>query len=346
MNKNKNWFTLIEVIITLVIISVVLIILWGIYQNLISIFWKQKSNLLFQQSVILDNFYLNKKITNSLKILDNYSSGDISKYNSYLTFLNKSWDLFYSVIYLWDNNWKILTWSEKKSWKLIVKNDFFYSSYVQVWNDIYFTNPWKHTINKYSSWSLTSEVVFWTPWIYWYSDSWSWIFNTPTWITSDGNNLYVSDTWNNVIRKIDLSNWNISKIAWIIWKAWYNESETSDSWTLNSEILFDSPTSIYYHNNNLYLSDTYNNRIRRIDLSTSKSYTIIWSDTFWFNSDLWVTHDIYINYPLSLIKTNSWIIFSDTLNWKIRYYEDSTWYIKTLVWWENINNYSNDVFWK
>lgn len=342
MKKNNYGFTLTEIIITLVITSILLIILITIYPNLVSTFWKQKKDLLFQQSVILDNFYLNKKTSSSLKVIDSYSSGSISRYNSYLTLLNKQWDLHYSVVYLWDESWKILTWNKKQSWKLIVKNDFFYSSFVQVWSDIYFTNPWQHTINKYSSWGLVSEVVYWVSWSYWYSNIWSWLFNTPTWITSDGSNLYISDTGNNVIRKINLLSWWITKITWIQWKSWYNEWETLLNWTNNSDILFDSLTSIYYDNYNLYISDTYNNRIRRIDLTSFKAYTIVWWDIFWFNNDIWNVGDININYPLSLIKTGSGIVFSDTLNWKIRYYDDLTKEIKTIVWLENINNYSKD----
>lgn len=347
MKKNKTWFTLTEIIITLMITSVLLIILINIYPNLVSTFWKQKRDLLFQQSVILDNFYLNKKISNSNKILDSHSSWSISRYNSYLTFLNKVWDLHYSTVYLWDENWNILTWNKKQSWKLIVKNHFLYSSYVQVWNEIYFTNPWKHTINKYSSWASISEVVYWISWTYWFSNDWSWLFNTPTWITTDGSNLYISDTGNNVIRRINLSSKLITKIAWTPWSSWYNDWENSTIWTSNLDILFDTPTSIYYDNNNLYISDTYNNRIRKIDLSSDfKSYTIIWWDTLWYNIDIWDVWDVNINYPLSLIKTNSWIIFSDILNWKIRYYNDITKQIKTIVWLENINNYSSTILWK
>lgn len=338
MNKNKNWFTIIELAVTLFIISIILLVLLAVFPNFIDSFVEQKNRLNFQQSFVLDNFYLNNKISNSSRILENYSSGVYNKNNSYLTLLNNNEDFPYSLIYLWDNNWKILEKDQNK-WKIIVKNTFFYSDYVKINDDIYYTNPWEHTIYKYNIISKNNSLVYWTVGEYWYDNSWTWLFNTPTWITYDWlNTIYVSDSWNNLIRSINISNWEIWVLAWNELKKWYNDLENRLVWTNLSESLLDYPTWIVYDNNSIYLSDSFNNRIRKIKLWDNKIYTLLWSDYRWFNADNWLGENVFINWPLSLVKTTNWIIFWDILNWKIRYYDEVNNILTTIIWIENSNN--------
>ncbi len=338
MNKNKNWFTLVELIVTITIITIVFMILLNIAPSFINHFLEQKNKLKFQQSFMLDNFYLNNKITNSFKLLSNYSSWTYKRTNSYLTLANKNWDFPYSFIYLWDNEWKILENWEKK-WKIIVKNTFLYSDYVKVGNNIYYTNPWEHTIYKYDIMLNDSILVYWTKGQYWYNNLDKWLFNTPTWITYDWENtLYISDSWNNLIRTINIINWNIWKIAWNEFKSGYNKWETKIIWTDLSESLFDYPTWIVFYDNNIYLSDTHNNIIRKIDLLNNKIYTLLWSENRWFNLDNWFSYDLLINWPLALIKVSNWLIFWDVLNWKIRYYNENDDTLTTILWIEKLNN--------
>ena len=343
MNKNNIWFTLIEIVITLSITSIIFTSLALILPNLSDTFISQKEHLNFQQNFTLDNFYLNNKIINSEKILNNYSSGTYNKDNSYLTLLNNEDDLNYSIIYLWSNTWSILE-TDNTKWNIIVKNTFFYSDYVKVWsNDIYYTNPWEHSIYKYNILLSSSSLAFWEKNIFWYNDSWIWLFNTPTWITYNETSdiLYIADSWNNVIRSINLSNWDISTIAWNNLHLWYNIGETNTLWTDLIDSLLDYPTWLEYYNDSIYISDTYNNRVRKIDLSQDKIYTLFWSDNFWFNNDNWIWNETYINYPLSIVKISNWIIFWDTLNWKIRYYNENDNTILTILWIEKLNNNFN-----
>jgi hypothetical protein len=51
-----------------------LVIIILVFPSLMDNFYKQKESLLFQQSFILDNFYINNKIIDSSKILEKYSS--------------------------------------------------------------------------------------------------------------------------------------------------------------------------------------------------------------------------------------------------------------------------------
>jgi hypothetical protein len=258
-----------------------------------------------------------------------------------LTLLNDKWSTQYSIFYKWDENGVFL--EGKKKWKVVIKNTLLYSDFTQISNDIYYTNPWKHVIYRYNISDWSNTIAFWNPWVKWYSNTWAWLFNTPTWLVSNWANLYVSDSWNNIIRKINVSNWLIEKVAWSEIKSWYNSSETLSSWTNFTDALFDYPTWITYSSNKLYVSDSYNNRIRMLNLSNDKVFTLAWTEDKWFNLDNWTNEEVLLNYPLGLIKAWNWIIFWDTANWKIRYYNETNNQISTLLWIEKSSNLSNNM---
>jgi sugar lactone lactonase YvrE len=90
------------------------------------------------------------------------------------------------------------------------------------------------------------------------------LFKTPKGITynEDDQCLYVADTGNHVIRKID-SNGVVTTIAGYIGYANYN----SGTVTTGNAAKFSSPTGIVYDGDgNLYIADSRNNRIRKIEL--------------------------------------------------------------------------------
>lgn len=341
MNKNKYWFTLLEIIIAVPIMLIISFIMFSFFTNFLDTFYIQKGKLDFQQSFILDNFYINKKINNSYKILNLYSSWNYNRKNSILTIINEKPDYHYSTIYLWNDNGKILE-EYSKVWNIIVKNHLTYTDYTRVWNDIYYTNPWEHTIYKYNIITKNNILVFWEKNKYWYDNNWKGLFNNPTGLVYDWNNkIYVADSWNNIIRVINISDLTISKLLWNELKNWYNEWETDINGTNNVYALFDFPTSIDYENNNLYITDTYNNRIRKVDLNINYTYTLTWMDYRWFNYDNWLAKDVYINNPLWIIKVQNWIIFWDILNWKIRYYNELDKTLNTIVGKESVNENIN-----
>lgn len=337
MKTNKHAFTLIEIVITLVITSLLFLIIAWIYPYLNDTFQKQKENLEFQQSFVLDSFYLNGAVNNSFKILNNYYSWVFQRGNSYITLLNKPQEIHYSVIYLWDDNWDI---QAQEKMKLNIKKIFLYSDFVKIADDMYFTNPGNHTIEKISLGNSKSEVVFWKEGISWYDNTWNWLFNTPTGITTDWENLYVSDSGNNLIRKIHLPSHTISVFAWIYNKSWWNENETSSAWTHRNEALFDYPTAIKFQAGNLYISDTLNNRIRKI--TGDSVYTLIGANKTWFNWDIGIAENILIHFPLSLEKISSWVIFGDIWNGKLRFLNEYTQEVKTIFWMET----QQQVYWE
>jgi len=88
-------------------------------------------------------------------------------------------------------------------------------------------------------------------------------FNIPRGITSDGTNLYVADTGNHTIRKIDISvvPANVSTIAGSAGNSGFADGTTTAR--------FNSPFGITSDGagTNLYVADTNNHTIRKIDIS-------------------------------------------------------------------------------
>ena len=83
-----------------------------------------------------------------------------------------------------------------------------------------------------------------------------------------GGNLYIADTYNNVIRKVDASTHKISTIAGTGTGAYSGDNGDAASADLNQPyaIAVDSGS-------NVYIADTENNRIRKIDASTGNITT-------------------------------------------------------------------------
>lgn len=327
MIQNKTWFTLVELLISIFMTAILMLIIASLYPNLIQTFSKQKAMLDFQQSFVLDNFYLSDILKQSVYTFTQHSTETYERRNSKLMLLNGKENFPYSFIYKWDDIWNINATSDTK---MFIKNTFLYSDFVEVGNKIYFTNPWEHTIYEYDTVTQNIQLKYGTLNTFWYDNTWIWLFHTPSWITSDGTNLYISDTWNNCIRRIVLSTGTIDTFAWIPETSWYNVWENNISGTLKWEALFDSPTGITFKSGYLYVADTFNNRIRQI--SAQYVYTLVGSEHIWKNTDIWNATDVYVNYPLALEEYQNWLIFSDALNGKIRYlYFDSQWRIQTLV---------------
>jgi sugar lactone lactonase YvrE len=112
-------------------------------------------------------------------------------------------------------------------------------------------------------------------------------FNTPTSVAADAiGNVYVADSGNNVIRKID-SNGVISTFAGNVSGTISPESTdvVGDGSVATLSILW-APTAIALDNaGNLYIADTYNNRIRRVDAVTEIITTIAGSGVAGYSGD-------------------------------------------------------------
>lgn len=90
-------------------------------------------------------------------------------------------------------------------------------------------------------------------------------FNRPTGITTDGTNLYVADTDNNLVRKVVLATGEASALA----GGSYGEKDG-----IGTEALFNGPRGIAVDGANLYVMDSLNNSIRKIVIATRAVTTL------------------------------------------------------------------------
>lgn len=92
-------------------------------------------------------------------------------------------------------------------------------------------------------------------------------FNTPKGIVTDGTYLYVVDSSNNTIRKIDLSNFAVTTLAGLA-------GSTGSTDGLGGNARFSTPVGITADSTHLYVADTANQLIRKIDKSTGAVTTL------------------------------------------------------------------------
>ncbi len=92
-------------------------------------------------------------------------------------------------------------------------------------------------------------------------------FNSPYSITTDGANLYVSDSGNSTIRKITISTGEVSTLAGTA------DSDGSADGT-GSDARFNNPLGIVRNGATLYVTDSGNNTIRKIVISTGEVSTL------------------------------------------------------------------------
>ena len=152
-------------------------------------------------------------------------------------------------------------------------------------------------------------------------------FNNPTGITTDGTYLYITDSTNNKIRKVQISNGAVSSLT--------GSANTPGPSTAvdgsATSATFNYPTGIATDGTNLYVADSYNNKIRVFNLSTNV-VSSLWSglnntyvpqgaaDT----TNLYQTLYPTFNSPQSLTTDGTFLYIADTYNSKIRSINIST----------------------
>ena len=92
-------------------------------------------------------------------------------------------------------------------------------------------------------------------------------FNLPTQIATDGTSLYVADSGNNTIRRITLADMKVKTIAGQAGTTGKNEGNPNKS-------QFNGPRGIAVDKKAIYVADTGNDVIRKIDISTLETSTI------------------------------------------------------------------------
>lgn len=100
----------------------------------------------------------------------------------------------------------------------------------------------------------------------------------------------------------------------------------------------------------VYISDTFNNRIRKADIATSKVYTLAGGDSFGANGDTFaVATGAILSYPVGITGFSGGILFSDSVNGKVRFLNTTANTMSTFVGIDmpnGSNTYSNDIYTK
>ena len=127
------------------------------------------------------------------------------------------------------------------------------------------------------------------------------------------SNLYIAETGSHVIRKIDLTG-NISTIAGTGTQGFSGDNGPATSATL------DSPQGLALDTlNNLYIADTHNHRIRKLNLTTGTITTITGTGIPGFSGDNALATAAQLNLPTALaLDASSNLYIADTGNHRIR----------------------------
>jgi sugar lactone lactonase YvrE len=141
------------------------------------------------------------------------------------------------------------------------------------------------------------------------------------------NNLYIADTHNHVIRKLNLTSGILTTIAGTGAPGFSGDNGPATSAQL------DLPTALALDpQNNLYLADTRNHRIRRIDAVTGFITTIAGNGTQGFSGDNAPAIAAAIDSPTGLaLDASSNLYLADTHNHRIRRVDANTGLITTIA---------------
>ncbi len=138
-------------------------------------------------------------------------------------------------------------------------------------------------------------------------------FKNPSGVVSDGTNLYVADYLNHTIRKIVISSKVVTTLAGTA-----GSSGAVDG--TGSAARFNRPfnLALYSYYGYLYVTDYYNNTIRRIVASTGEVTTVAGLAGVYGSFD-GMGNDARFNYPLGITATSSGIVYlTDSGNDTIR----------------------------
>ena len=152
--------------------------------------------------------------------------------------------------------------------------------------------------------------------------------NLPTALTIDANqNLYIADTANHRIRRIDATTGIITTVA-----GNGTQGDSGDQGPAPSAAI-DSPQGIAVDTaGNLYLADTHNHRIRRIDTTTGIITTLAGTGTLGSPTDNIAASNTQLALPRGLtIDASGNLYLADTANHRIRRIDATTGIITTVA---------------
>ncbi len=218
----KKAFSLVELIVWITISMLLMVSIWVFVSS-----WME--NIFLQQSSIknasdLNNFAHN--IYSTFSYLENTWSINIT--NSWIIFKRKTEFDKWWFTYIWvspEDEFYCFSWAENTNTNhIFIKNFIPFEEdleYIETWYLDILTwsvvHNWGTYISHQKEHKITDETwktIVWK-WIFWdffeKEVSWTWIYlNSPTWLASDSEVLYISDTLND--RVLYLSWWLIYKL--------------------------------------------------------------------------------------------------------------------------------------
>lgn len=146
-------------------------------------------------------------------------------------------------------------------------------------------------------------------------------FNSPYAITSDGTHVFVADSLNHRIRKIEIATGLVSTLAGDGTGAYFDG--------VGAAAQFNNPSGITCDGTNLYVADTGNHRIRKIVIATGLVTTLAGDGTNAFLDGSGI--GARFNTPYGLSTDSVFVYVADTLNQRIRKIHIATTQVTTLA---------------
>jgi sugar lactone lactonase YvrE len=146
-------------------------------------------------------------------------------------------------------------------------------------------------------------------------------FSAPAGITTDGNNLFVADTFNCIIRRIVIATGQVTTLA--------GSGAKGDKDGLGKLATFNYPSGLVTDGSNLYVADVANNKIRKVVIATQMVTTLAGSGKEGASDGIGIAASF--SYPENITINGNNLYVSDFKNNKIRKVEIASGVVTTLA---------------